>query len=71
MISLTLGFPGGSDGKESACMQCRRPGFNPRVGEISWRREWQPTPVSLPGEFHGLEESGRLQSLGLQRVRHD
>ena len=31
----------------------RRPGFSPRVEKILWRREWQPTPVSLPGEFHG------------------
>ena len=23
------------------------------VGKIPWRREWQPTPVFLPGEFHG------------------
>ena len=23
------------------------------VRKIWWRREWQPTPVSLPGEFHG------------------
>ena len=30
-----------------------RPGFNPWVGKIPWRREWLPTPVSLPGEFHG------------------
>ena len=21
--------------------------------EISWRRKWQPTPVFVPGEFHG------------------
>ena len=34
-------------------LQCRRPGFNPWHGKISWRREWQPTPVFLPGEFHG------------------
>ena len=20
---------------------------------MSWRRKWQPTPVFLPGEFHG------------------
>ena len=20
---------------------------------MPWRREWQPTPVFLPGEFHG------------------
>ena len=23
------------------------------VGKIPWRREWQPSPVFLPGEFHG------------------
>ena len=45
-------------------------GFNPWVGKIPWRREWQPIPVFLPGEFHG-EEPGKLQSMGLQRVRHD
>ena len=31
----------------------RRSGFDPWVREIPWRREWQPTPVFLPGEFHG------------------
>ena len=35
------------------CMQCRRPGFDPWVGKIPWRRKWQPTPVSLPGKSHG------------------
>ena len=35
------------------CLQCRRPGFNPSVGKIPWRRKWQPTPVSLPGKSHG------------------
>ena len=34
-------------------LQCRRPGFNPWVGKIPWKREWLPTPVFLPGEFHG------------------
>ena len=28
-------------------------GFNPYVGKIPWRREWLPTPVFLPGKFHG------------------
>ena len=31
----------------------QRPGFDPWVGKIPWRREWQPTPVFLPGEFQG------------------
>ena len=26
--------------------------FNPWVRKILWRREWLPTPVFLPGEFH-------------------
>ena len=34
-------------------LQCRRPGFDPWVGKILWRREWQSTPVFLPGECHG------------------
>ena len=28
--------------------------FNPWVGKIPWRREWLPTPVFWPGEFHEL-----------------
>ena len=31
----------------------QRPGFDPCVGKIRWRRERLPTPVFLPGEFHG------------------
>ena len=51
-VSMLEGFLGGSDGKTSAsnagglCV-C------PRVGKISWRREWLPTPVLLPGKSHG------------------
>ena len=36
-----------------AQLQCGRPGFDPWVGKIPWRKERLPTPVSLPGEFHG------------------
>ena len=35
------------------CLQCRRPGFDPWVGKIPWRRKWQPILVFLSGEFHG------------------
>ena len=34
------------------CLQCRKPGFDPWVEKIPWRREWQPTPVFLPGELN-------------------
>ena len=41
-------------GKEHSCLcrRCKRPRFNSRVRKIPWRRVWQPTPVSLPGNFH-------------------
>ena len=35
-------------------LQCGRPGFDPWVGKIPWKSEWQPIPVFWPGEFHGL-----------------
>ena len=35
------------------CLQCGRPGFDPWVGKIHWRRKWQSTPVLLPGKSHG------------------
>ena len=62
-------FP--SQGSDPGLLQCRRPGFDPWVGKIPWRRAWQPTPVFLSGESSWTEEPGRLQSVGLQRVRHD
>ena len=52
-------------------LQCRRPGFDPWVGKIPWRRAWQASPVLLPGESPWTEEPGRLQSMGSQRVGHD
>src|SRR5574337_123430 len=39
--------------QESVCLQCGRPGFDPWVGKILWRRKWHPTPVLLPGKSHG------------------
>ena len=50
-----MGFLGGAGDKELAC-QCRRHKrlrYDPWVGKILWWREWQPTPIVLPGESHG------------------
>ena len=44
-------------GKESIC-QCRTWWFNPWVGKIPCRRKWQPTPIFLPGKFHGQSLTG-------------
>ena len=49
---VDAGFPGGSDGKESACY-ARDPDSSPGSGRSPGLREWQPTPVFWPGKFHG------------------
>ena len=60
-------FPGGSGGQR-ACLQCGRPGFDPWVGKIPWRRKCQPTPVLLPGKSHRRRS---LQCRGSQIVGHN
>ena len=61
--------------KKKICLQCRRPGFDPWVGKVPWRRERLPTPVFWPGEFHGLyspwghKESDKIESLSLSLFR--
>ena len=52
LVNSTMGFPGGSGSKESAC-NAVRPRFDLWFRKISWRREWLPTPVVLPGKSHG------------------
>ena len=32
--------------------------------KIPWRREWQPTPVFLPGEFHGQRSLAGYSPMG-------
>ena len=39
-------------------------GFDPWVRKIPWRKEWQPTPVLLPGESHGQESLGGYSPWG-------
>ena len=50
--AATLGFPGGSDGKASAC-SIGDPGSIPGMRRSPWRRAWQHTPIFLPGESNG------------------
>ena len=38
---------------QRTCLQCGRPGFDPWVRKITWRRKRQPTPVFSPGVSHG------------------
>ena len=50
-----LGFPGRASGKEPAsrCREFKSHGFYPSVAKIPCRRKWHPTPIFLPGKFHG------------------
>ena len=47
-----MGFPGGSDSKESACT-AGDPGWIPGLGRAPGEGNGYPTPVFLPGESHG------------------
>ena len=44
--------------------------------KIPWRRKWQPTPVFLPGEFHGQRSLagyspwGRKESDMTEKITH-
>ena len=60
-----MGFPGGSDGKESACNvgdlgleDPKEKGMATHSSILAWRTAW-------------TEEPDGLQSKGSQRVRHD
>ena len=57
------GFFGGSDSKESTC-NVEDQGSVPGLGR-------SPVLFLLPGESPWIEESGRLQSMGSQRIGHD
>ena len=52
LTPVSMGFPGVSDGKKSACNVGDLDSI-PWVGKIPWRRERLPTPEFQPGEFHG------------------
>ena len=69
-------FHGGSVVKNlPASGRCRRWGFDPWVRKIPWRRKWQPTPVFLPGKFHGHQSQASCMSRkspwGGTRDRHN
>ena len=62
------GFPGGSDGKAFAC-NVGDLGSIPGLGRSPG--EGNPLQHSCLENPMGTEEPDRLQSMGLQRVRHD
>ena len=76
LMSTCNNMPGGLfswiSSKEFAC-QCRRHKrcrFDPWVGKIPWRREWQPTPVFL-GIILWTENPGGLRGLQMRKAGYD
>ena len=63
------GFPGGSDSKASAC-NTGDLGSIPGSGR-SLKKEMATHSNILAWKIPWIEEPGRLQSMGLLRVRHD
>ena len=72
LLPLKLGFPGGAIGKEpsSQCRRCRKPRFN-SSWEVPLEFEMATHSSILAWKIAWTEELDRLQSIGLQRVRHD
>ena len=64
-----MGFPGGSDGKASAC-NAGDPGSIPGW-EDPLEKETATHSSTLAWKIPWTEEPGRLQSMGSQRIRHD
>ena len=57
-------------GKESSC-QCRRHRFDLWVRKVPMEEETASHSSILSGKIPWIEEPGRLQSMGSQRVEHD
>ena len=69
LLIILKGFPGGSDGKESAC-KAEDLGLIPESGRSPGEGNGYPLH-SLAWEIPWTEEPDGLQSIGSQRVRHD
>ena len=64
-----MGFPGGSDGKVSTC-NAEDLGSIP-VQEDPLEKDMATHSSTLAWKILWMEEPGRLQSMGLQRVGHN
>ena len=62
-----MGFPGGSDGKVSAC-NAGDPGSKTWVRKIPLEKEMAAHSSTLAWEIPWTEEPGGLPSMGSQRV---
>ena len=69
IVNTTVGFPGSSDGRESAC-SAGDPGSIAGLGRSPGKGNGKPLQYSCQ-EIPWMEEPGGLQSIELQRVGHN
>ena len=67
---LTLGFPGGSMGKNPPANSGDAGGSGSILRQLTLEQEMATHPSSLVWKIPWTEEAGGLQSMGSQRVRH-
>ena len=67
VVYTVMGFPGGTDGKESAC-NAGDSGLIPGSGRSLGEGNGYPLQYSC---LKNSMDKGRLQSMGSQSVRHD
>ena len=76
LFDIYIGLPCNSEGEVSAC-NSGEPGWSPGLGTSleNCRREWQSTPVFLPGESHhqrtvaGYSPWGRKESEMIEQLK--
>ena len=68
-FNIIMGFPGGSDGKASAC-NAGDPGSIPELRRSPGEGNGNPLQYSC-WKIPWTEDSGRRQSMGLQRVGYN
>ena len=69
-INSVWAFPGGSAVKNPPA-NAGEVGLIPGWGETPWCRNWQTTPVFLPGESHGQRSLASYSPWLPQRIGHD
>ena len=63
--TIRMGFPSGAVVKNPPA-NARDTGSITGSERFPWRREWQPTSVSLPGESHGQRSTVGYSPWGLK-----
>ena len=69
-ISTSAELPSWLSGKESVC-NAGEAGWIPGSGRSPGGGKWQPTPVFLPGKFHGQGSLEGYSPCGRKRVKSD